>query len=50
MNFYSALTAIFITLKILNYFPYSWWVVFSPVIFQFAMIVVLFLVVIWSNK
>ena len=37
LSFSDMLTLIFITLKLLDKFPYSWWIVWSPLLVMFIL-------------
>lgn len=49
IGFCGLLTIVFITLKILGYFPWSWWWVFSPVWIPiaFTLLVLLIIGLVW---
>lgn len=43
IGFLGVLTLIFVAAKIFGYITWSWWIIFSPVIFGFVFIVGVFL-------
>lgn len=45
LNFFGVLTLMLIAFKITGYIDWSWWLVFSPMILQFSLVVLFLLVI-----
>lgn len=50
IGFAGMLTILFIGLKLTNYVAWSWWWVLSPLWITFALVFVLFLIVLYVNR
>ena len=50
LGFFSLLTLIFITLKLLNYIDWSWWLVLLPAYGGIVIMLVLFVILLAFNQ